>query len=137
MCIQNKFWRFFYKMEKVGEKKILAIGWMIVGIAAIVFAIICFCSSPCYKDYIFESMYQYGGDAYTGIQNAAAATANNVNYLGKNLANATDFFAECMGYLLLIGGLVILLVGTKKVMSAFGKKAVAENNAQNTLDNNN
>ena len=30
----------------------------------------------------WESSMTYGGDAYTGIQNAAAQSANNIIYLG-------------------------------------------------------
>lgn len=52
---------------------------IVVGILAIILAIVCFS-----KDAGNTSLgYAYGGDAYTGIQNAAAQTANNVFYLAK------------------------------------------------------
>ena len=52
---------------------------IVVGILAITLAIVCFS-----KDVGNISLgYSYGGDAYTGIQNAAAQTANNVFYLAE------------------------------------------------------
>lgn len=52
---------------------------IVVGILAIILAIVCFC-----KDVGSASLgYSYGGDAYTGIQNAAAQTANNILHLAE------------------------------------------------------
>ena len=52
---------------------------IVVGILAVILAIVCFS-----MDVGNTSLaYSYGGDAYTGIQNAAAQTANNVLYLAK------------------------------------------------------
>lgn len=48
-----------------------------------------------------ENSFSYGGDAYTGIQNAAAQTANNVHYLNDILQ--FGFFA-----VLLVAGLALL-----------------------------
>ena len=53
--------------------------FVIIGIIAIVLAIICATASVGY----YESSKTYGGDAYTGIQQAAAQTANNVQYLAE------------------------------------------------------
>lgn len=47
---------------------------VLIGIAAIVLAIVCFSMDIGDR----ESYITYGGDAYTGIQNAAAQTANNL-----------------------------------------------------------
>ena len=112
------------------EKKFLSIGLVTIGIAAIAFAIICFCAEPCVWDCSYVSRETYGGDAYTGIQNAAATTANNINYLDLNLQYATEFFGDCMGYLLLIVGLVLLLIGVPKTINAFMKKPIMNNNVQ-------
>ena len=48
-----------------------------------------------------ENSFSYGGDAYTGIQNAAAQTANNVHYLNDILQ--FGFFA-----VLFVAGLALL-----------------------------
>ncbi|MBQ3491564.1 MAG: hypothetical protein IJA74_03325 [Oscillospiraceae bacterium] len=49
----------------------------------------------------YESNYSYGGDAYTGIQNAAAQSANNVMSVGIMIRTAfSALLATC--------GLVIL-----------------------------
>ena len=58
----------------------------------------------------YESSYTYGGDAYTGIQNAAAQTANNTRYLAK----ITRFG---FGSVLLVGGISLMAAG----LSAFEK----------------
>ncbi len=51
--------------------------FIIAGIISIVLAIVCLTLSTGY----YESNKEYGGDAYTGIQQAAAQTANNVQDL--------------------------------------------------------
>lgn len=48
--------------------------FVIIGIVAIVLGVVCFILDVG----SYESNIAYGGDAYTGIQNAAAQTANNV-----------------------------------------------------------
>ena len=56
-----------------------ASGSIIVGIISIILAIVCFASDT--GDWEKESTY--GGDAYTGIQNAGAVTANNVRCVAQ------------------------------------------------------
>ena len=75
-------------------KKAVDIIGILVGVLMIVFAIIVYTSTPTYSNYTtsgntnaekieysthteFESDKRYGGDAYTGIQQAAAQAANN------------------------------------------------------------
>ena len=61
----------------------------------------------------------YGGDAYTGIQNAAADTANNVDSLGgllSDVANATSF----------IGGLLVIALGLFLLGKAVHDKSLAQ-----------
>lgn len=41
---------------------------------------------------------KYGGDAYTGIQNAAATTANNVNELGYVVVEIYSNFTKQLGF---------------------------------------
>ena len=56
----------------------------------------------------YVSHKSYGGDAYTGIQNAAADTANNIESVGgliADVANASMFF---LGLLLIALGLFLL-----------------------------
>ena len=50
---------------------------MIIGIFCIIMSIVCFANATGG----YSRNQQYGGDAYTGIQNAAAQTANNVTVL--------------------------------------------------------
>ena len=61
------------------NRKLLSIILAIVGIVAVILGIVCFCSDSGNNEY---NEY-YGGDAYTGIQNAAAQTARNVKDLGN------------------------------------------------------
>ena len=57
----------------------------------------------------WEESLAYGGDAYTGIQNAAAQTANNVTYVG-------DILAEGFSYLFLLAGFILLACGLYQVI---------------------
>lgn len=52
--------------------------------------------------YVFEK--QYGGDAYTGVQNAAAVTGQNV----KKLTEINQFG---FGSILMVGGVALIAAG--------------------------
>ena len=71
-----------------------------IGIISIVLSIKCFSIN----DLDYESKSAYGGDAYTGIQNAAAITSKNV----KDLASIIQFG---FGSLLMVNGLTLLAFG--------------------------
>lgn len=58
----------------------------------------------------YEWSETYGGDAYTGIQNAAAQAANNAFYTGKMMRFA-------MGSLLVVIGLFIVFYFITKIKS--------------------
>lgn len=90
------------------------------GILILVGIIALFLSFKCYTidDLGYESSSMYGGDAYTGIQNAAAKTSQNV----KELASIVQFG---FGSVLLVMGLTILGFGLTMPMGT--NKEVAEN----------
>ena len=80
--------------------KVVAILFVAVGILSVILS---FSAFDAYTGG-YESSLSYGGDAYTGIQNAAAQTANNVRYVTEAVAYGT-------GSILLIGGLAMVLFG--------------------------
>ena len=62
-------------METLSQNtKLKRIAFLSIGLIAIILAIICACAD----NGTYESAKYYGGDAYTGIQQAAAQTANNL-----------------------------------------------------------
>lgn len=69
------------------------IGGIISGILSVIFGIIMFGKDVGY----YEASSAYGGDAYTGIQNAAAQTANNVKALSEITKNGFAFFLIAVG----------------------------------------
>lgn len=81
------------------KKKVSSL-FIVIGILSIILAFSAYGLDTGYT----ESNVSYGGDAYTGIQNAAAQTANNVHYL----AEAVSFSA---GSILLIAGLTLVIYG--------------------------
>ena len=81
-------------------QKFRSIILIVVGIIALGLSIKCFSIED--LDYATKSMY--GGDAYTGIQNAAAATSKNV----KELASIVQFG---FGSILLVMGLGLIGLG--------------------------
>lgn len=81
-------------------QKFRSIVLIVVGIIALGLSFKCFSIDD--LDYASKSMY--GGDAYTGIQNAAAATSKNV----KELANIVQFG---FGSILLVMGLCLIGFG--------------------------
>lgn len=86
------------------NKDYISISGIISGIISVIFGIIMFTKSVG----TYESSVRYGGDAYTGIQNAAAQTANNI----QALSEITKFgFA----FLLIAIGLIAILYFLSKL----------------------
>ena len=59
------------------------------------------------ENYKLTATSTYGGDAYTGIQNAAADTSRNVVSLGNNIGTIMAF----LGILLIVIGLILFIYG--------------------------
>ncbi|MBQ3221866.1 MAG: hypothetical protein IJB34_07920 [Clostridia bacterium] len=87
-----------------------------VGVVSIVFAVLCFVLNTDFDYGYWVSAEVYGGDAYTGIQNAAAATANRVDGLSENVAMLAKSIRMGLGFILLLAGLLIVLYGIRKMM---------------------
>ena len=81
--------------------KVRSIIFMIIGVVSIIMSIVCFSSKVPYG----ESNSVYGGDAYTGIQNASASTSRAV----VELAKITQLG---FGSVLLIAGFTLIGVGS-------------------------
>ena len=73
---------------------------IVLGVVSVILGLVMFGM----EDGYYEMDEQYGGDAYTGIQNAAAQTADNVKALGKIVK--TGF-----GGVFAIGGLIMITIG--------------------------
>lgn len=71
-----------------------------IGVTSIVLSILCFTKND--GTYVLRNYY--GGDAYTGIQHAAAETGENVRSMAK--INRFGF-----GSVLLVGGLALIVCG--------------------------
>ena len=98
----------------MSKDKIIGIMFILIAILAIIFSIVCF--SLDIGD--FEWNETYGGDAYTGIQNAAARSANNVRLLTKAVNKIS-------GMIFIIVGLTFASLGLNKLITN-EKKAVVE-----------
>ncbi len=81
-------------------KNIKTILLVAIGIIAIGLSIRCYSIKEC--DSVEKTIY--GGDAYTGIQNAAATTSENIKEL-------TEIVKFGFGSVLLISGLTFLVIG--------------------------
>lgn len=105
------------KSKDINKEKAFSVLGTISGIISIIFSIIVFCMD----NGSWENSLQYGGDAYTGIQNAAAQTANNIQAL-------CDILKIAFGAVLLVGGIVLICVfGLKMVKISEENKNAAEN----------
>ncbi len=56
----------------------------------------------------YESTEKYGGDAYTGMQNAAAKTANNVNSLAETYRDSYSMFMTFLGITMVTSGVLCM-----------------------------
>lgn len=84
----------------MNQKRIAAVALVVVGILAVILSFVAFGLDTGYN----VSNEYYGGDAYTGIQQAAAQTA-------RNLVTLTEAVAFVGGAILLIGGLALIAGG--------------------------
>lgn len=87
------------------NKRVLGGLLMFVAVVSIVFGVVCLCL----QTGNMEKTYEYNGDAYTGIQNAAAQTANNVVLLHQSVRMISGFFFILCG--LVLGAVGIAVVG--------------------------
>ena len=67
----------------------------------------------------YEYSERYGGDAYTGIQNAAAKAANNVNDLAELMRTG-------ISYMLLIGGLIAVCYFMSELLGDLSVQKLAD-----------
>lgn len=74
--------------------------FIIIGVAAIIAGLVCFVLDTG----SYERNVTYGGDAYTGIQNASAQAANNIQLL--SVIVKTGF-----GISFIIIGLILIVIG--------------------------
>ena len=92
-----------------------------IGCLALILCLVCFVADAGE----FESMSRYGGDAYTGIQNASALAASNTKCVAQICSLG-------FGSILLVGGLLILAKG---ILLLMGLPKTAKNNvAQQNKD---
>lgn len=70
------------------SKKFLTMAFFIIAIISLIFAVSCFGLDTGYR----ELNQTYGGDAYTGIQNASAQAANNMAILSENINYISGMF---------------------------------------------
>ena len=80
----------------------------ITGILSTILSIVCYQMVPGFS----ESAKTYGGDAYTGIQNAASQTACNVRWLAEIVRFG-------LGSILLIAGIILIILAITSKMNDF------------------
>ena len=127
-------------------KKILGIILLAVAVLSLLFALVCFAMEPDNISGSIELEAEYGGDAYTGIQNAAAQAATNARHINYNLAALINTVATIAGFIfvligVLCGGLgYVNLINSKeaslsqKALNAFNKESGTISNAQSTIN---
>lgn len=108
------------KGNKTMNMKLLKIFGIVLGLLAIVLGIMVFSQSVGY----YEGNSTYGGDAYTGIQNAAAQTANNIKYVGEMIRFALGSLLLVLGLAMLLGSLCIRT--SKKAAASLPQTAPAQ-----------
>ena len=97
------------------KKDLFAYLCLAIALLALIFAIVSFATDASGPSGSYESSKAYGGDAYTGIQNAAAQTANNVYYMNKNLVTLTTCVATTSGFFFLLVACTFALIGVKEL----------------------
>lgn len=107
-------------------KNFRSILFSFVGVLSILLAIVCFNKNTG----SWASSSIYGGDAFTGIQNASAKSANNVQTL-------SEIVRFGFGSVLLVGGLVLLVVAIPEGKKSETNSELSHNNEVKTSNNEN
>ncbi len=100
-------------MPKFDQKNLFYYILLAIALVSLIFAIVCFCTDTSYAFGGRESNATYGGDAYTGMQNASAQTATNVYYLNRNIEILTSSVVTIGGFFFLLVALCFALAGIK------------------------
>lgn len=102
------------------SKRVTGFFLLVAAIVSVIFGIVCFNSYP--SSYLTSDKHveyeYYGGDAYTGIQNAAADTANNVQANVETVRSTYYMIAQGFGFALIISGIVLFGCGVGKFFAA-------------------
>ena len=101
-CCSNCGYPLKNETKKYNKNIGIGIAFIFLGIFAIGWGIsLNYAGLPSSKEY-------YGGDAYTGIQNASSTTANNVNYVGETLCSGLKGITITLGGALILYGVSIM-----------------------------
>lgn len=98
--------------KKLNFKRVICILGIILGIATIVIGIATDEFNYSYQGYGDREIY--GGDAYTGIQNATAQTATNVYNLYQTIQAFSKSFLIVLGVLIILHYALVLHETIKK-----------------------
>ena len=90
----------------------------VVGVLCIIFGAI---DGNFYGYSKYVSYEFYGGDAYTGIQNAAADTANNIGRLTDLVESVGEEFFNFFGTMLILAGVLVIIVSIKMAVTEITK----------------
>ena len=113
------------------SKNLLATLFIIIAIISFIFAIVCFnMKTEATTQASKEWDEYYGGDAYTGIQHAAAQTANNVMYLDENVRALSECITTIAGFVFIIVSLVFASLGGYKISQIINDPSIASKLSQ-------
>ena len=91
------------ELKSFNKSKVIGISFIVVGVVSIIWGLGLNYSG------ISSSDKSYGGDAYTGIQNASSTTANNVRELGETVCSGLKGILVVMGGAIIICGASIVI----------------------------
>ena len=95
-------------------KKVFCLIGLGIGTLCIILSLVVLVGSASVATGNYISHESYGGDAYTGIQNAAADTGNNVRYIGMGIEELYDKVCQIGAFILFIAGSLISLKYAKE-----------------------
>ena len=110
--------------------KITSMSKAIISALIIIFGIIVFILglSETFDFYGYYTYYEtYGGDAYTGIQHAAADTSKNLNNIGYLLEDFLNLLFVCGGVLIILFGSYLLASNVTKIEKPKSQSVDASN----------
>ncbi len=111
----------------MNNKKILALAFLFIAALSLIFSIVCFSMDTSRGNGSTEMNETYGGDAYTGIQNAAAQGATNTYYVNRNVQALAKCVKTAAGFAFIITAFTFAAIGVVNLMGEkIGSKIPAQ-----------
>ena len=104
------------------RKQLIAVAFLFIAVLSLIFAFVCFGLNMGNDNGATVDKEYYGGDAYTGMQQASAQAANNAYFASLNLYRFGKGVSTISGMAFIIVSLVFGTLGSVEMLELKSEK---------------